>query len=208
MKPEQIAEQLVEIGALQLSPKDPFTWTSGIKSPIYCDNRMTMSFPTVRTMIVEAFVKKIKEDYSEIEAVSGCATAGIPHAAWIAERLDLPMTYVRGSAKKHGKQNQIEGQIKPGQKVLVVEDLISTGKSSIAAAQAIEEAGAEVIGVLAIFTYGLASTTEAFEKSGFKFETLTNFDTLVKIMDVNGNITTEDKAILREWQKDLEAHLA
>ncbi len=146
-----IAKQLINIGAIKLDPENYFTWTSGIKSPIYCDNRIIISFPKVRKSVIEAMLQEIKTNFKEVEVIAGCATAGIPHAAWIADQLDLPMVYVRDKAKSHGLNNQIEGQIGNGERVLVIEDLISTGGSSIKAANAVEEAGGEVLGILSIF---------------------------------------------------------
>lgn len=138
--PGRIAAYLLEIEAVALRPKQPFTWTSGIKSPIYCDNRLTMSYPEIREYIAESFAAVIREQYPDTEVIAGTATAGIPHAAWVAQKMNLPMAYIRDKAKGHGKENQIEGSIKPGQKVIVIEDLISTGGSSIKAFQAVKEA--------------------------------------------------------------------
>ena len=147
---KQIAQSLLEIEAVSLSPNDPFTWSSGIKSPIYCDNRVTLGYPSVRREIRDGLVELIQTQFGEVEVISGTATAGIPHAAYISETLNLPMNYVRSKSKSHGKQNQIEGAQSEGKKVVVVEDLISTGGSSITAVDALKEAGAEVIGVVAI----------------------------------------------------------
>lgn len=162
----QIAENLLEIGAVALRPHQPFTWTSGIKSPIYCDNRLTMSYPAIRDLIAESFAALIREAYPEAEVIAGTATAGIPHAAFAAQKLGLPMAYIRDKAKGHGKENQIEGLIKPGQKVVVIEDLISTGGSSLKAALAVREAGAEPLAVLAIFSYQLDKAVSAFAEAG------------------------------------------
>ena len=152
---QQVAQNLLAIKAVFLSPNEPFTWASGIKSPIYCDNRLTMSFPKVRRLIAKGLAEKIKKQFPEVEVIAGTATAGIPHAAWVAEILDLPMVYIRSKAKDHGKGNQIEGQITPGQKMVVIEDLISTGGSVLEACQAAKREGADVLGVAAIFTYEL-----------------------------------------------------
>ena len=150
---KKIAKDLLEIEAVFLNPENPFTWASGLKSPIYCDNRMTMSYPAVRRAIANGLAEKIKAEFPEVEVIAGTATAGIPHAAWIAEILDLPMVYIRSKAKDHGKGNQIEGRITAGQKMVVVEDLISTGGSVLEACEAATREGADVLGVAAIFTY-------------------------------------------------------
>ena len=162
MLDREIIKALLEIKAVELrvDKENWFTWASGIKSPIYCDNRLTMSYPKIRKQIAEGFVKKIKELYPNVDYIVGTATAGIPHAAWISDIMELPMLYVRGSAKDHGKTNQIEGKFEKGKKVVVVEDLISTGKSSVLAAQALQEAGLEVLGVIAIFSYNLNKAKE------------------------------------------------
>ena len=149
---DELTRELLEIKAVQINANDYFTWTSGIKSPIYCDNRLTMSYPAVRKKIVTAFAEKIAAMEEKPDIIAGCATAGIPHAAWLAEKLDLPMVYVRSKPKGHGKGNQIEGKISRGQKVLVIEDLISTGGSSIESAKALQAEGADVLAVFAIFT--------------------------------------------------------
>ena len=158
----KIAKHLLDIEAVALRPNDYFTWTSGIKSPIYCDNRITMSYPAIRREIAAGMSEVIKAKFPEVEVVAGTATAGIPHAAWVSEVLDLPMIYVRDSAKKHGKTNQIEGRLLEGQKVVIIEDLISTGLSSLKVAKALEEAGAVVLGVVAIFSYELKKAQDAF----------------------------------------------
>ena len=199
---KQIAEQLLEIKAVALSPNDPFTWASGLKSPIYCDNRLTMSFPKVRREVAQGLAKKIKETYPEVEVIAGTATAGIPHAAWVAEILDLPMVYIRGKAKDHGKKNQIEGQISDGQKMVVVEDLISTGGSVLEACVAAENEGANVLGVAAIFTYELPKGIENFEKSKIPFITLTNYSELIEVATEKNYITEEDAVLLKEWKEN------
>src|SRR5699024_4347110 len=152
---KEVAKKLLEIQAVSLNPNHPFTWASGIKSPIYCDNRITLGYPEVRKLIAKNLVKKIEDNYPEAEVIAGTATAGIPHAAWVAELMELPMVYIRGKKKDHGKTNQIEGVLKSGQKMVIVEDLISTGGSVLEAYQAAVDAGAEVLGVVAIFTYEL-----------------------------------------------------
>ncbi|MFG6118181.1 orotate phosphoribosyltransferase [Thalassobacillus sp. B23F22_16] len=202
---QNISKSLLEIGAVQIRPDQPFTWTSGLKSPIYCDNRLTMSYPEIRREIRDKFVARIKEMDATVDVIAGCATAGIPHAAFIAEAMDLPMVYVRSSAKKHGKGNQIEGKINPGDRVVVIEDLISTGKSSIEAAKAMQEAGAEVVQVLAIFSYGLPKAAEAFEKAGFTYQTLTDFQELIAYMREDGQLDEEAEAKLEQWQREPSA---
>jgi orotate phosphoribosyltransferase len=194
-----IAERLLEINAVALKPQNPFTWTSGLRSPIYCDNRLTLSYPSVRREIAAGLQKLIQESFSEAEVIAGTATAGIPHAAWVSELMDLPMCYVRSKAKGHGKGNQIEGKVEQGQKVVVVEDLISTGGSVITAVQALREAGCEVLGVVSIFTYGLEKGREAFEQANIKSLSLTNFPALVKVAIEKGYIMEQDQASLLEW---------
>src|SRR5690625_1273644 len=159
-----VARDLLHIEAVQIKTEkaDYFTWTSGIRSPIYCDNRLTMSYPDIRKRIVAAFVEMLSKSSYEPDVIAGCATAGIPHAAWLADELDLPMVYVRSKPKGHGKGNQVEGEVNQGQKVLVIEDLISTGGSSIEAAAALREAGMDVVAVFAIFTYGIDRSVNAF----------------------------------------------
>ncbi|KZE73066.1 orotate phosphoribosyltransferase [Paenibacillus polymyxa] len=200
--PEQIASHLLRIQAVALRPQQPFTWTSGIKSPIYCDNRLTMSYPEVRELIADSFAAIIREQYPETEVIAGTATAGIPHAAWVAQKLNLPMAYVRDKAKGHGKENQIEGRISAGQKVMVIEDLISTGGSSIKAAQAVEQVGAQPLAVLAIFSYQLDKATQAFEEAGVKLQTLSNYTALMEVALREGTIQEEEMELLRSWRQD------
>ncbi|GGF77555.1 orotate phosphoribosyltransferase [Paenibacillus albidus] len=199
---EQVAAYLLEIGAVALRPQEPFTWTSGIKSPIYCDNRLTLSFPEVRSYIAGAFAELITSQYPEAEVIAGTATAGIPHAAWVADKLQLPMAYIRDKAKGHGKQNQIEGLISPGQKVIVIEDLISTGGSSIKAAQAIQEAGAEPLAVLAIFSYELDRASDAFAAAKLPLQSLSNYPALIDVALNKGKIAATDVELLHSWRKD------
>lgn len=198
----EIAKSLLDIGAVALRPHQPFTWTSGIKSPIYCDNRLTMSYPAIRDLIAESFATIIREHYPETEVIAGTATAGIPHAAFVSQKLELPMVYVRDKDKGHGKENLIEGLVKPGQKVIVIEDLISTGGSSIKAAQGIKEAGAEPQAVLAIFTYELDKGIKAFEEAGLPLQTLSNYSTLINVAMDKGIVKSEDLALLESWRKD------
>jgi len=199
----ELVRDLLEIKAVQINPNEYFTWTSGIKSPIYCDNRLTMSYPKVRMKIVDAFTEKIEQLEVKPDVIAGCATAGIPHAAWLAARLNLPMVYVRSKPKGHGKGNQIEGILTSGQNVLVIEDLISTGGSSIQAAQAIQNEGANVIDVFAIFTYGLKKATKNFAEADFSFQTITNFDELVDALLGDGKLSREEKDQLLEWRDNL-----
>lgn len=199
---EMIANQLLEIKAVSLSPHEPFTWASGIKSPIYCDNRVTMSYPKVRKDIAKGLAKLIKTNYPEVEVIAGTATAGIPHAAWVAEILDLPMVYIRSKAKDHGKGNQIEGRITPGQNMVVIEDLISTGGSVLAACQAASREGANVLGVAAIFTYELPQGIENFKEAGLSLHTLTNYTTLITAAVNSGYIEENAVKLLHEWKED------
>jgi orotate phosphoribosyltransferase len=194
-----IAEKLLTINAVALKPNEPFTWTSGLRSPIYCDNRLTLSFPEVRSEIAQGLQSIILEKYPETEVIAGTATAGIPHAAWVSERLNLPMCYVRSKAKGHGKGNQIEGKVEQGQKVVVVEDLISTGGSVITAVQALREAGCEVLGVVSIFTYGLEKGKEAFKSENIISESLTDFPALVEAAIDMGYISKDDQESLLSW---------
>lgn len=201
---KKIAQDLLDIKAVFLSPNDPFTWASGIKSPIYCDNRMTMSYPNVRKEIANGLAKKIKEVYPEVEVIAGTATAGIPHAAWVAEILDLPMVYIRSKAKDHGKGNQIEGRISEGQKMVVIEDLISTGGSVLEACEAAKREGADVIGVAAIFTYELPKGVANFEKANTKLVTLSNYTSLIDVALASKYIEETDVELLKAWKKDPE----
>ncbi|MEK3885220.1 orotate phosphoribosyltransferase [Paenibacillus sp. PL2-23] len=203
--PNEIAKNLLEIGAVALRPNEPFTWTSGLKSPIYCDNRLTMSYPDIRNLVAEGFATIIRERYADVEVIAGTSTAGIPHAAWVAGKLNLPMAYIRDKAKGHGKQNQIEGRITPGQKVIVIEDLISTGGSSLKAAQAVREAGAEVSAVLAIFTYQFQSATKSFQDEGFQLETLSNYSALIDTAVQLGKVEQSDVAALQAWRENPQA---
>ena len=201
---QQVAQNLLAIKAVFLSPNEPFTWASGIKSPIYCDNRLTMSFPKVRRLIAKGLAEKIKKQFPEVEVIAGTATAGIPHAAWVAEILDLPMVYIRSKAKDHGKGNQIEGQITPGQKMVVIEDLISTGGSVLEACQAAKREGADVLGVAAIFTYELPKGATNFNTAQLPLVTLTNYTTIIQTALEEGYISEADLALLTAWKHDPE----
>lgn len=188
-----IARELLSIGAVFLRPKEPFTWASGIKSPIYCDNRLTLSYPKVRTIIEEGLAKIIKEVYLEAEILMGTSTAGIAHAGITAHLLGLPMGYVRGSSKAHGRVNRIEGYLPKGAKVVVIEDLISTGGSCIEVAEALRGEGAEVLGVASIFTYGMKKGLELLEVNHLKNVSLSNIDVLTTVAVEEGKITADDK---------------
>lgn len=196
-----IAEKLLTINAVALKPNEPFTWTSGLRSPIYCDNRLTLSYPEVRREIAKGLQSIILDKFPSADVIAGTATAGIPHAAWVSELLNLPMCYVRSSAKGHGKGNQIEGNVEKGQRVVVVEDLISTGGSVITAVQALREAGCEVLGVVSIFTYGLDKGKEAFAQEEINSESLTDFTNLVEVAIEKGYISKNDQESLLSWSK-------
>lgn len=196
----KIAESLLEIKAVALKPNEPFTWSSGLRSPIYCDNRLTLSYPSVRREIAQGLKALIEEKFSDVELVAGTATAGIPHAAWVSELLDLPMCYVRSKPKGHGQGNQIEGNASAGQKVVVVEDLISTGGSVITAVEALRQVGCEVLGAVSIFTYQLEKGKELLEKANITAYSLTDFETLSTIASEKGYIQEEDLTKLTEWR--------
>ncbi|WP_442760340.1 orotate phosphoribosyltransferase [Enterococcus italicus] len=199
-----IAHELLAIKAVFLNPEEPFTWASGMKSPIYCDNRLTMSYPAVRKKIAQGLAEKIKATFPDVQVIAGTATAGIPHAAWVAELLDLPMVYIRSKPKDHGKGNQIEGRITPGQKMVVIEDLISTGGSVLEACAAAENEGANVLGVAAIFTYELPKGKENFENATTPLVTLTNYSTLINVAQEEAYIRPEQKDLLSKWKENPE----
>ena len=188
----QIAKDLLSIKAVFFRPDEPFTWASGIKSPVYCDNRLTLAYPEVRTHVEEALAKTVKEFYPEAEALMGTSTAGIAHAAITAQILGLPMGYVRSGAKDHGRKNQIEGKLEKGQKVVVVEDLISTGGSVIEVVNVLREAGAEVLGIVSIFTYGMKKGFDRLAEAEVKNVSLTNFDAIAEIAAQEGYIAETD----------------
>ena len=202
---QHIARQLLSIGAVELRPHDPFTWASGVKSPIYCDNRLTMSYPSVRKEIAKGLAGLIEEFYPDCQVVAGTATAGIPHAAWVSDLLELPMVYVRSKAKEHGQGNMVEGKVVAGQKVVVVEDLISKGGSVLQAAEGLRAAGFDVLGIVAIFTYDLPQSIDAIREAGFTFHTLTNFPALVEEAIETGAIREEDLPMLADWHENLKA---
>jgi len=199
---KMIAENLLSIGAVSLQPENPFTWASGIKSPIYCDNRLTLGYPEIRKNIANGLATLIQEQYGNVDVIAGTATAGIAHAAWVSDLMNLPMCYVRSSAKGHGKGNQIEGLVKAGQKVVIVEDLISTGGSVITCVDALREAGCEVVGVVSIFTYNLPAAVEKFKANDVTYHSLTDYDTLVQVAKEKGTITETDVNKLTEWRKN------
>lgn len=188
----QIAKDLLSIKAVFFRPDEPFTWASGIKSPVYCDNRLTLAYPEVRTHVEEALAKTVKEVYPEAEALMGTSTAGIAHAAITAQIMGLPMGYVRSGAKDHGRKNQIEGKLEKGQKVVVVEDLISTGGSVIEVVNVLREAGAEVLGIVSIFTYGMQKGLDRLAAADVKNVSLTNFDVIADIAAQEGYIAPTD----------------
>lgn len=190
---KKIAGQLLGIKAVFLRPEEPFTWASGIKSPIYCDNRLILSAPEARTVVEQAIADKVKEKYPEVEMLMGTSTAGIAHAAIAASILGLPMGYVRGEAKTHGRNNRIEGRMEPGTKVVVIEDLISTGGSAIEVVEALREAGAEVLGIVSIFTYGMKKGIQRLAEAGVENFSLSNLDALVEVAAAQGYIAPEWK---------------
>src|ERR1044072_5699873 len=189
---KQVAEKLLQVQAVKLRPAEPFTWASGWKSPIYCDNRKLLSFPYVRDYIKSELSNMVFSDFPEAAVIAGVATAGIPHGALVADQLKLPFIYVRSKPKEHGMGNQIEGELQTGQKVVVVEDLVSTGKSSLQAAEAIRAAGGEVIGMCALFTYAFPAAAEAFEKAGVPLHTISDYNALLEVGTDQGLFLPED----------------
>lgn len=200
----KVAEFLLQIEAIKLSPENPFTWASGLRSPIYCDNRKTLSFPEVRAFVRDSFVATIRESFPNTEVIAGVATGGIAIGALVAEVMNLPFIYVRSEAKKHGLGNQVEGVLKPGQRVMVIEDLISTGSSSLTAVEALREAKADVIGMAAIFTYGFAKASERFASANCAITTLSNYDTLLEQASNSSYITPQQKTALSNWKSNPE----
>ncbi len=199
---QTIAHDLLSIGAVFLRPDEPFTWASGIKSPIYCDNRLTLTAPEVRTHVEEGLVDLICKHYPNVEVLMGTSTAGIAHAAIVGHLMGLPMGYVRSSGKDHGRQNRIEGKLEPGQRAVVVEDLISTGGSCIDVVEALREAGAEVLGIVSIFTYGLRRSLERLEAARVTNHSLSNFDAVCEIAAAEGKIKTEDIDRLKRFREN------
>lgn len=203
-----IAQSLLEIGAIKLRPSQPFKWSSGWNSPIYCDNRFTLSFPELRNFIKNALAEVIKVNFPNAEAIAGVATAGIPQGALVADILGLPFLYVRPKPKDHGMENLIEGKLDKSQKVVVIEDLISTGGSSLKATEALKEAGAEVLGMAAIFTYGFAVADENFSKAGVKLITLSDYEVLIEYCKQKGLFTDGELLSLNEWRKKPDMWIA
>ncbi len=198
----EVADKLLEIQAIRLQPEKPFTWASGWKSPIYCDNRLSLSFPQVRTLIKDQLVRCIQHYFPNVEAIAGVATAGIPQGALLANELDLPFIYVRSKPKGHGMENMIEGKVVSGQKVVVVEDLVSTGGSSLKATQDLLDAGFEVLGMVAIFSYGFDVAAQNFEKANMKLVCLSHYEAMLPRAVKRNYITNDALASLSEWRKD------
>lgn len=197
-----VAEKLLQVQAIKLSPDQPFTWASGWKSPIYCDNRKVLSFPYVRDFIKSELCSVIFEQYPEATVLAGVATAGIPWGAMAADQLKLPFIYVRPKPKEHGLGNQIEGALEPGQRVLVIEDLISTGKSSLQVVDVLKAAGAEIVGMISIFNYGFEAASTACANAGVKTSSLTNYPTMIELAIEKGLVTSDTKETLMNWSKD------
>jgi len=201
---KEIARDLLKIKAVYLKPEEPFTWASGIKSPIYTDNRVTLAYPETRTLIEDGFVEKIRAEFPDVEVIAGTATAGIPHGAIIADKMNLPFAYIRSKPKDHGAGNQIEGRVAPGQKMVVIEDLISTGGSVLDAIAAAKREGADVIGAAAIFTYELPKADKNFNDAGVKLVTLSNYTELIHLAEKEGYINAEGLALLKRFKEDQE----
>ena len=197
-----VAEKLLQVGAVKLRPEEPFTWASGWKSPIYCDNRKVLSFPYTRDFIKSEMCNVIFEGFPAANLLAGVATAGIPWGAMAADQLKMPYIYVRPKPKEHGLGNQIEGSFEPGQKVLVIEDLISTGKSSLEVVKVLRDAGLEVIGMVSIFTHGFKQATQAFELASVPYKSLTNYSTLINMAVEKGTVSSETEALLLQWRED------
>ena len=197
-----VVEKLLNINAVKVQPSNPFTWASGWKSPIYCDNRKTLSYPELRTLIKVELTRQIKEKYDKVDVIAGVATGAIAQGAMIAEELGLPFVYIRSSPKGHGLENLIEGDLKSGQKVVVIEDLISTGGSSLKAVEAVRKAGCEVLGMMAIFTYGFPVAAEQFNSANVELTTLSNYEAVLEHLLKTNFIGKEEMATLQEWRKD------
>lgn len=196
------AEKLLRVKAVKLQPDNPFTWASGWKSPFYCDNRKTLSYPQLRTFVKTETARLIMEEFPEVDAIAGVATGAIPQGALVADTLALPFVYVRSKPKDHGLENLIEGELRPGMRVVVVEDLISTGGSSLKAVEAVRKAACPVLGMVASFTYGFPQAIEAFKEAGVRLITLTNYEAVLSVALESGYIGKEHVALLNEWRKD------
>ena len=201
---KEIARDLLKIKAVYLKPEEPFTWASGIKSPIYTDNRVTLAYPETRTLIEDGFVEKIRAEFPDVEVIAGTATAGIPHGAIIADKMNLPFAYIRSKPKDHGAGNQIEGLVAPGQKMVVIEDLISTGGSILDAIAAAKREGADVIGAAAIFTYELPKAEKNFNEADVKLVTLSNYTELITLAEAEGYVSPEGLTLLEKFKHDQE----
>ena len=198
---KEIAKDLLKIKAVKLSPDKPFTWASGIKSPIYCDNRLTISYPEIRKQIAQGLAAQIKVEFPDVEVIGGVATAGIPHAAWVADELGLPLIYVRSKPKDHGRGKQIEGVLPAHAKTVLIDDLLSTGGSVLRAVKAAQNEGADVIGVGAIFSYQLPAVSVNFEQAGLSFTTLTNYSELLEAATEENYIAADQLETLKKWRK-------
>ncbi|WP_273750843.1 orotate phosphoribosyltransferase [Leuconostoc mesenteroides] len=199
---QQVANDLLEIGAVKFSPEEPFTWASGIKSPIYTDNRMTIGFPSVRQNIYKGLSELIKKEYSDVEIIGGVVTAGIPHSAWVAEELNKPMVYVRSKPKNHGAGRQTEGALVKNRKVVLIDDLISTGGSVLAAVNAVRKEGASVLGVVSIFSYELPAGKKNFVEAGLTFNSLTTYSQLIETAVKRGNLDKSQVETLQNWKEN------
>ncbi|HBO25445.1 MULTISPECIES: orotate phosphoribosyltransferase [Culturomica] len=203
---ENVALHLLKIKAIKLEPAHPFTWASGWKSPIYCDNRKTLSYPEVRSYIRDQFAAVVREKYPQAEVIAGVATGAIAQGVLVAQELNLPFIYIRSSAKSHGLENLIEGEYKAGQKVVVIEDLISTGGSSLQAVEALRKAGCEVLGMAAIFTYGFQKATDNFKAAACELTTLSNYNAMIDLAVKTGYVQEADVEKLKEWRKSPETY--
>ena len=199
---EIVAKNLLDINAVTLKPDEPFTWASGMRAPIYTDNRLTISYPFVRRNIAVGMTELIKHHLDDVDVIAGVATAGIPHTAYVAERLQKPLVYVRSKPKDHGRGRQIEGVLKAGQKVVVIDDLLSTGGSALKAVKAVEEAGGDVIGVVSIFSYQLKALDDNFKEAGLPYYSVTNYTTLIETAKQNQMISDDQLASLHAWRQD------
>ena len=199
---KQIAGSLLQIKAIKLNPTNHFTWASGWYSPIYCDNRKILSYPAVRKQVYEAFADLIAEKYPEAEVLAGVATGAIAHGVLVAEKMGKPFIYVRSAPKSHGLTNQVEGEVKPGSKVVVIEDLVSTGGSSLSAVDALKKAGCDVLGMVAIFTYGFPTAEQNFANAGVKLDTLSNYNTMIEMVIEQGYVHPDELETLKEWRHD------